>query len=230
MVEGNGDLHILILSVAIAVSQQHHLVVVGEVIVGYGDGGGAMDGVDQPIPAIREGAVVDPHVAPSEDGDAVSVRHGPVPVVLGGVPDVGVPPLLAVVDVEAVDNDVRHVLHGEAGPAGYVHAGPPPVDRLERVEHQLLLEPDRHVPGEGDPQGLVLDGPVPQGARLRVDRVVARVGHHVDLPVPSPDRMFAEPNRAICQTLAVLLPVRVAPPAVVDWVACPAGQETQVPP
>lgn len=230
MVEGNGDLHVLVLRVAVAVAQQHDLVVVGEVVVGYGDGGGAVDGVDQPVPAVGQGAVVDPDMAAAEDGDAVAVRQRPVPVVPGGVPDVGVPALLAVVDVEAVDDDVRHVLDGDARPAGDVHAGAPAVDGLEGVEHELLLEPDGHVAGEDDPEGLVLDDAVPQGARLRADRVVARVGHHVDLAVPAPDRVLAEPDRAVCQTLAVLLPIGVAPPAVVDRVSCPAGQETQIPP
>ena len=33
MVEGNGDLHVLILLVAVAVAEQHDLVVVREVVV-----------------------------------------------------------------------------------------------------------------------------------------------------------------------------------------------------
>lgn len=38
MVEGNSDLHILVLCVAITMSQEHDLVVVGHVIVGDGYG------------------------------------------------------------------------------------------------------------------------------------------------------------------------------------------------
>lgn len=135
MVEGNGDLHVLILLVAVAVAEQHDLVVVREVVVWDGDGGGAVYGVDEAVSAVREGAVVHPHVAPAKNGDAVAVRDRPPPVVVGRVPDVGVPALLAVVDVEAVDDHVGHVLDRDAGAARDVHARPAPVDRLERVHH-----------------------------------------------------------------------------------------------
>jgi len=109
------------------------------VIVGDGDGGGPMDGVDQPVVAVRQGAMVDPHVASSEDGHAVAVRHGSPPVVPWGGAHHGVPSLLAVVHVDAVDDDVRHVLHGDAGAAGDVHAGAAAVDCLEGVHQKLLL-------------------------------------------------------------------------------------------
>jgi len=103
------------------------------VIVGDGDGSGPMDGVDQPIVAVRQGAVVHPHVASSEDGHAVAVRHGSPPVVPWGGPHHSVPSLLAVVQVDAVDDHVRHVLDGDAGAAGDVHAGAAAVDGLEGV-------------------------------------------------------------------------------------------------
>lgn len=54
VVEGNRDLHYLVLFVRITMPQQHHLVVVGEVIVGDGDGGGSHDGVDESIGAVCE--------------------------------------------------------------------------------------------------------------------------------------------------------------------------------
>lgn len=54
MVKGNGDLHVLILCVRVTVSQKHHLVMVGEVVVGNGNGGGPVNRVDQPVAAVGE--------------------------------------------------------------------------------------------------------------------------------------------------------------------------------
>ncbi|KAK3439827.1 hypothetical protein EUGRSUZ_B00170, partial [Eucalyptus grandis] len=79
VVESNGDLHVLVLYVGIAVAEQHDLVVVSYVIVGDGNGGGAVDGVDEPVLAVGQGAVDDPDVAPAEDRHAVTVRYRPIP-------------------------------------------------------------------------------------------------------------------------------------------------------
>ena len=46
MVEGNGDLHVLVPSESVTVAQKHDLVMVGQVIVGYGDACGSMDGIN----------------------------------------------------------------------------------------------------------------------------------------------------------------------------------------
>lgn len=231
VVEGNGDLHVLVLSVGVAVAEQHDLVVVSHVIVGDGDGGGPVDGVDEPVVAVGQRAVVDPDVAPAEDGHAVAVRDRPPPVVPRRVPHVGVPSLLAVVDVEPVNYDVGHELDGDARPAGNVDAGAAAVEGLEGVHDQLLLQLDRHVALEDDPERLVLDDRVAERPGLGVDGVVvARVGDHVDLAVAAPDGVLAEPDGAVGEALAVLLPVGVAPPAVVDRVPGPAGEVPQAPP
>lgn len=198
VIEGNGHLHILVLRVRVAVTHQHDFVVVGHVIVGDGDGGGPLDHVDEPVLAVREGAVVDPDVAPTKDRHAVAVRYGPPPVVPRGAPHVSVPSLLAVVDVNPVDDNVGHVLDCDAGAARDVDAGASPVDGLERVHDELLLQLDRHVPGEDDPQRVVLDHSMAEGPRLRCHRVViTRVGDDVDLAVPSADRVLAEANAAV---------------------------------
>lgn len=230
MVEGDGDLHVLVLRVGVAVPQQHDLVVMGEVVVRDGDRGRAVDGVDEPVPAAGQRAVVDPDVGPPEYRHPVTVRQRPPAVVLWGVPHVRVSSLLAVVDVEAVNYDVRHVLDRDAGASRDVDARSSAVDRLERVHHKLLLELDHHVPGEDDPQRLVPDHGVPQGARLGVHGVVPGVGDHVGLTVPAADGVLPEPDRTVSKPLAVLLPVGVAPPAVVDGVPGAAGEESQVSP
>lgn len=128
-----------------------------------------------------------------------------------------------------MDYDVGHVLNGNAGPAGDVDVGSSAVDCLERVHHQLLLQLDGHVAFEDDPQRLVLDDGVPESPRFRVYWVVARVGDHVDFAVSASNGVLSEPNCAVRQPLPVLLPFRVAPPAIVDRVSAAARKKTQTP-
>lgn len=66
-------------------------------------------------------------------------------------------------------------------------------------------------------------GGVTEGPGLWVDGVVvAGVRDLVDSTVFSADGVLAEADGTVGQSLAVVLPVRVAPPAVVDWVPCSA--------
>ena len=54
MVESNGDLHVFVLRVIVAVSQEHDFVVISEVVVGYGDGRGSGDGIDEAVMAFGQ--------------------------------------------------------------------------------------------------------------------------------------------------------------------------------
>lgn len=196
---------------------------VGEVVVGHSNSSGSHDGIDKAVGAVGEGAVVDPDVAGTEDGDGVAVGHGPPAVVAGRAPHHGVPRGPAVVDVEAVDDDVGDVLDGDAGAVCDVHVGATPVDGLEAVHDELLLERDHHVPLEDDPQRLVLDDGVAERAFLGVHGVVvAGVGDDVELAVAAADGVAAEADAAVGEPLPVVVPVGVAAPAVVDGVPRPA--------
>ena len=68
-----------------------------------------------------------------------------------------------------------------------------------------------------------MDDGVTEGAWPWVDGVVVGgVGDNVVLAVSASHGVTAEAYGAACQLLAVALPVPVTPPAVVDWIACPA--------
>jgi hypothetical protein len=223
VVEGDGDLHGGVEGVAGVGAEEHDLVVVGEVVVGDGDGGGAFDDVDEAVGGVGEEVVVDPDVGAAEDGDGVAVRDAAVASVVRGAAHGGGAGALAVVDVDAVDDDVAHELRRDAGAARDVHVGAAPVERLVAVHEELLLELDVHVAREHDPQRLALDDPEPQRPGRRIHHVlVAVVRHHVNPPVLPPLRVLAEPHRAIRQTLPVRPPLRITPPAVVNRVARPA--------
>lgn len=175
--------------------------------------------------------MVHPDVAGAEDGHSISVGHGAPPIVAGRAAHHGVPRGLAVVDVEPVDDDVGDVLDGDAGAIGDVHVGAASVDGLEAVHDELLLERDDHVPLEDDPEWLFLDDGVAEGTLARVDRVViARVGDHVDLAVAAANGVAAKADAAVSEALAIVVPVRVAAPAVIDGIACPARQVPEIPP
>lgn len=230
MVEGNSDLHILVLLVAITVSQEHDLVVVGHVIVWNSNGSGAMNGINKSVTAVRERTVINPNVASTKNRNSISIRQSPPAIVAWRVSHISIPTLLTIMYVQPMDDHIRHVLYRYAWPTSNVDARASAVDCLERVDHQLFLELDHHITLENDPQWLLLDDTVPKCAWLRVHGVVARVSHHVNLAVSAPDGVLTEPDRAVCQPLPVLLPIAVTPPAVINWVTCPTWEVPQIPP
>nr|ACL53931.1 unknown [Zea mays] len=218
VVERHRDLHHRVLRAVVAGAEQHHVVVVGEVAVGHGDGRRPVHHVDQPVGAAGHGHVVDPHVAGRQHGDAVAVAPRAQPVVPLRVADHAARVRLGVVDVQVVQDHVLHVLQRDLREHD-VHLRAPPVDRLVVVHDQLLPQLDHHVAREHDPQRPVLDHGVPQRALPRDDHlVVARVPHHVQLAGRAADGPVAEPARALRQPLPVRRPVGAAAPAPVDGV------------
>lgn len=124
---------------------------VSEIVIRNRDGGGAVNRIYQSVVAVGQGAMVDPDIAAAEDGDAVAVRLLPPPGVGGGVPNIGVPRFLAVVDVDPMDDYVGGVVDGDARPVGDVHGGAAAVDGFVRVHHQFLPQPNHHVAFEDYP-------------------------------------------------------------------------------
>ena len=166
--------------------------------------------------------MVDPDVTGAKDGNAIAISQRPPPIVGGGAAHHGVPCLDAVMDMDAVDDDVGDVLEGDAGAVGDVDVGAAAVDGLEAVHDELLLEGDDHVTLEHDPQGPVLDDGVTEGARFWIDCVVVGgVGDNVVTAVAPADGVAAEADGAVGKALAAEVPAPVAAPAVVDWVPGP---------
>lgn len=139
--------------------------------------------------------MIHPHVASTEDRNSVTVRYSPPPIMARRVPHISIPALLAVMYVQAMDNNVGHVLYSNAWPPGNVHICATAVDRLERIHDQLLLQLDHHAAFENDPQWLVLDHSVPKSAGFGVHRVaVTGVCHHIYFSIPSANGMLSKPN------------------------------------
>ena len=164
--------------------------------------------------------MVDPYVSRREDGYPVPVRSPPPPCVGGARPYNCVPRGNTVVNVHVVYDHIAHGLKGDAPGARDVDVRAAAVHGLVAVEDELVLELDHHVRLEDDPQGLVLDDRVAEGARDRVGRVPVRGVRYYIVTASFPAQSGpAEANCAIGQALAVGAPIRVAAPAVVDGVS-----------
>ncbi|RZR77799.1 hypothetical protein BHM03_00002992 [Ensete ventricosum] len=197
-----------------------YLVVVGEVIVGDGNGSGTHDGIDKSIGAVGQRAVVHPNVAGAENGNGIPVSHGSPSIVRRRAADHGIPGGLAAVDVEAMDDDVGDVLDGDAGAIGDVDVDTTSIDGLKAVHDEFFLERDLHVVVEGDPEGHVLDDGVSKCSRARIHGIIVPgVRHNVQLPVAATYRVTAKANATVSELFSVGMPIGVAPPAVVDRVA-----------
>lgn len=198
VVKRNGNLHPHIERVLVVVPQQHHLIVVREIIVGDRYPRGPHYRVDQPVGAVAQRAVIHPYLLRAEYGDPVTVRLAPVPDVGRRRGDHRVPRGLAVVDVDVVDDDVGHVLEREAAVAGDFDVGAAAVDGFVAVDDELVFELDEHVGGEGDPDGFRLDDGVAEGARRGVRRVaVGGVGDDVDLATFAAEGALGEADAAV---------------------------------
>ena len=105
--------------------------------------------------------MVDPHMRGPEERDGISIGDGSPADVGGAGAHHGITCGAAVVDVEAMNDDVRDILKGDTPTPGNVHVVAAPVDGLEAVHQKLLPQPNGHVGRECDPQRVRLDRCVP---------------------------------------------------------------------
>nr|GLL30801.1 hypothetical protein DY000_00005240 [Ipomoea trifida] len=87
-------------------------------------------------------------MARSENRDPIAVGHRPPAIMRRRAANHGVAGRFAVVNVEAMDDDIRDELDGNAGAVSYVDVGTACVDGLEAVHDQLLLQRDHHMNGD----------------------------------------------------------------------------------
>lgn len=67
---------------------------------------------------------------------------------------------------------------------------------------------------------------IPQGASFGVDDVIVRgIGDHINAAITAAKGIAAKADATVSQALAVVVPVRVASPAIIDRVARAAGGE-----
>jgi hypothetical protein len=103
-----------------------------------------------------------------------------------------------------------------------VNIGTTSINGLEAVHNELFFQCYNHVVLENDPEGLILYHSVPQGAWFGVDSIIVRgISDNIDASVTASKCIAAKADTTVSQALAVVMPARVAPPAVINWVARP---------
>ena len=88
---------------------------------------------------MTQGAMVDPDLLRSEDRDPVAVGSTSPPDFRRRGGDDGASGRFTVVDVDVVDDDVLHVLDGQAAVAGDVDGGSAAVDGFVAVDDEFLF-------------------------------------------------------------------------------------------
>ena len=166
VVECQGHLHDLISAVAVAGTEQHRLVVVGEMAVGNRNGGGSHDYIDKSIVAVSHRDMIHPDVARTKDGNAISITLSPEPVMGLRISDHPTTMNRNVVDLNSMDDDVVDELEGEASTAGNVHIDASSINGLVAGHDELLLQGDHHAAFEDDPQWAVTCNRMPESSWL----------------------------------------------------------------
>ena len=121
-----------------------------EVVIGNGDVSGAHDGVNQPIRPPGQVAMVHPDVVGSEDAHCIAIGSPSITGVRTIASNHSWACCLEVVNVHTMDDHVGDILESQTS-SGVVDVEPSAVDGLEAGHDELILEPDVHVPCEGDP-------------------------------------------------------------------------------
>ncbi|KAI4303886.1 hypothetical protein MLD38_039470 [Melastoma candidum] len=128
-------------------------------------------------------------------------------------------PWIMVTDVDIVDDHVFYELDSDLRAIANLDQGSSAINCLIVCHDEFLVQPDFHVVGECDPEGLHLDNGVAQRARLWVHHVVVRwVRHLIESPVLASCSLVAKSESAIGQLLPVAGPIWITPPAAVNRV------------
>jgi hypothetical protein len=102
--------------------------------------------------------MVNPDVPSCKDGNPISLTNLSIPVMLWRISYHSVSGRPTIVDVDAMNDDVCHILNGDTGATlTNVNVDATSIDRLETVHDQLFLQPDDHVSLEDDPERLCLN-------------------------------------------------------------------------
>nr|GMD67845.1 hypothetical protein CR513_45203 [Ipomoea batatas] len=128
----------------------------------------------------------------------------------------------AVMNVQSMDDDIGNELDCDARPISNVDVGSTGINGLEAVHDELLLQLYNHVTLEHNPQGLLLDNSVAKSARLGVHRVIiTSISDNIESTITATNGIAPKSYATISKSLAVLLPIGITTPAIINWVTSP---------
>ncbi|RDX88638.1 hypothetical protein CR513_29747, partial [Mucuna pruriens] len=116
-----------------------------------GDGSGVHDDINKTIGRVREGNMIYPNIRGSKYGDGVVVTHYPQPKVGVGVLNHATIFGYNFLDANSMDDDIAHVLHGEATAILDLHIRTMTLNGLVRGNQKLLPQLNYHVTLEYNP-------------------------------------------------------------------------------
>ena len=221
-------MHSLVNAGCVIAISKANLVVMSEIIVWNGDMGRWHDCVNQTICAVRNGTMVHPDVPSCEDGNPISITYCSPPSMLWRIFYHSVSWRLTVVHVDAVNDDVCHILYGDTGAVSNVDVGASSIDCLETVHNELFLELDDHISLEDDPERFCLNHSMTQSAIGRIHCIITGIRNDIKLAVFASNGVTAKSNAAIRQPFSVALPIGVAAPTVIDGITRFAWQDAQI--
>lgn len=128
-------------------------------------------------------------------------------------------------NVEAMDNNIGNKLDSDTSAIGNVNIVSTGINGFETVHNELLFQLYDHVAAEHNPQGLLLDNSMTNSTRLWVNRViVARISDNIVTTITTTNGITPKSNATISKTLAILLPIGVTSPAVINRISCPTRE------
>lgn len=94
------------------------------------------------------------------------------------------------------------------------------INGLEAIHDKLLLQLDHHVTFEHNPEGLILDDSMAQSAGSGVNGIIIiRISDNIEASITTTNGISAKTNSTVCKTLAVLLPVGITTPAIINGIS-----------
>lgn len=184
-----------------------------------GNSSGTLNGIYQSIFAISHGNMVNPNIAATKDGNAITITLSPETIMCLRISDHPTLTNHDVKDLDPMDDDVLHKLHRDASTLGNVNIDTSSINGLVAVHDELLLEGDEHASSKDDPQRAVTRDRVAERAGFRVHHIiVGGIGDHVEWSTFASNGVSTEALDAICELLAIVGPIGVTPPTPVDGV------------
>ncbi|CAO2831932.1 unnamed protein product [Amaranthus hypochondriacus] len=124
-------------------------------------------------------------------------------------------------DMNAMDDDVSHVLNCDASSVSNVNVGSTSINCLEAVHYKLFLQFNHHVTLENNPERFFLDDCMTKGPWPGVNWVIiTRVCNDIEATIFATNSIPSKSNTTVSQAFTVFVPVGITTPAVINRIAC----------
>lgn len=204
---------------------------VGHVIVWNGNGSRSHDSINKSISTMGEWIVINPYMARAKNWYGITISHCPPPIVSRWAPNHGITSGFTVVNVKTMNDHVGHKLDSDTTSIGNVHICPTTINGLEAINNQFLFQLNHHVPLEDNPERPILDSSMAQSSRFGVNRVIIPwVSDNIEATITTTNGISSKTNATVRKTLAILVPVAVTAPAVINGITSTTGEVPQLSP